>query len=372
MIMNIHHVAAGTIVFIILLLLGVVVNYQRIQILQTEIQLLEAKSHRDRTRTESEALAKSLDSLSGVVQHLYQSFKEIDKMLQEFRKNQENNQSLADKNLLPDYSDIFKRRYRLCIAVPSAARPDVTTDKMLEMLRSLHKEIDQTQDIIMIRQSFSARHNIEQRKLAQQLGIIVETDNIGWPSIDSPSLKRTLGDTFARVRWRSKQVGDFAMALQSCAKLNTPYVLLLEDDANVAKDFTSKLFQRLERVPNQNFGYITLYSGKNPPSKQPVRKIVAKNKENWFHGGNGAHGAVALLFRGQVIPGLVNYLLQEQTAMPVDWLIPGYLGGELGLENFELVPNLAQHASAKSTFKMNKDRDKWKSFSFIYDEKSPN
>ncbi|EGD72250.1 hypothetical protein PTSG_11570 [Salpingoeca rosetta] len=257
---------------------------------------------------------------------------------------------------------------RLCIAVPSAARPGAPMDLILSRLKSLREEIDGHKDRVVLRQAYSARNNVQQRQYARQLGFVVEVDTVGWKDLNAPDIKLTLGDPIDRVRWRSRQVADFAMTLKRCAEFNVTHVLLLEDDASPAKNFTTKMFNRISALPTQDFGYVSLYSGLNPPPPAPWRELTAKDDEGWFHGGDGRHGAVALLMHRKHVPGLADFLLENKLERPVDWLIPGYFGAMLRLRNFELIPNLAQHISSHSTLSKNKNREKWKSHSFVYDE----
>ena len=74
---------------------------------------------------------------------------------------------------------------------------------------------------------------------------------------------------------------------------------------------------------------------------------------------------MALLYRREVIPELVDFLRVAAMERPVDWLVPGFLVGGKSLRAFELIPNLFQHKGRHSTFDGNgKERAKMRSRTF--------
>eukprot|EP00056_Hartaetosiga_gracilis_P002476 m.53955 g.53955 ORF g.53955 m.53955 type:complete len:399 (-) comp11068_c0_seq2:1965-3161(-) len=317
-----------------------------------------------------ESIALSNEVLKGVVKESKKQQELFNQLTNGEDTNNINGNEENDKNQVVNIDNNNNNvgndhHRRICIAVPSSKR-DITIELMESRMRKLASEIDPEKDVVVLRQSFDNRHNELQRKIAKELGFKVVVDKTGWPEIDKPDIPLTFGDSPQRVRWRSKQVADFSAILSECNKEDVDYVLILEDDVTAAKKFTDKLFTQLPSIPDKNFGYMTLYSGMHSRYTN-FREIREKSVDAWFIQASGVHGAVALMFRKEVVPGLAEYLMENKFERPVDWLIPGYIGGLQKLRCFEILPNLIQHQSSVSTFSENVGRDKMRSYSFKYD-----
>ncbi|EGD74819.1 hypothetical protein PTSG_07052 [Salpingoeca rosetta] len=251
---------------------------------------------------------------------------------------------------------------RLCIGVPSAYR------EQSELLKHMQELVDESrgQSVhIILRQAYSAAQNVDERQALEKMGIEVVTATGDYPELRGDDLKQNFGDAIERVRWRSTHVLDFANTLELCYNYGSPLILMIEDDLKPAKNFVQKLLNEVDKLPDQQFGFITLYSGRaGPPGVREVAPI--KSTEDFWYGGPGQHGAVSLLFRREIVGELLAFLRQDYIERPVDWLVPGFIADTKKLRLYEVVPNLFQHMGGVSTFKQNKDRNRMRSPSFRY------
>ncbi|NWX12818.1 MGT4B acetylglucosaminyltransferase, partial [Aegotheles bennettii] len=108
---------------------------------------------------------------------------------------------------------------------------------------------------------------------------------------DLSNLKKTLGDSEDRVRWRSKQNLDYSFLMLYAYPKGTLY-LQLEDDI-VAKS-----------------GYI-----------QRIKTFAAKQSQEWMILEFSQLGFIGKLFKSEDLPFIVEFFLMFYKDKPVDWLI---------------------------------------------------
>lgn len=110
----------------------------------------------------------------------------------------------------------------------------------------------------------------------------VYTNPDGYPELEGNDLKLNFGDALERVRWRSKHALDYSNVLTKCYEMGAPYILIIEDDLQPAKDLDLKIRAALADVPDPNFGFIALYSGSiTGHTRKGLRALTVKKPMDW-------------------------------------------------------------------------------------------
>ena len=131
--------------------------------------------------------------------------------------------------------------------------------------------------------------------------------------------------------------------------------------ANKMVDFIEKTLPHARSESAAVAGFYTFYSGVEYSKETTVLPLYTESD------GDCKCGAVANVFPRERVAEYAAYLRQHMQQWPVDFQIPFYTR-DAKLRAFECLPNLFQHMGAQSTFTGNRGRDKFKSFSYVYDE----
>uniref|UniRef100_A0A8C6TXQ8 Zgc:101663 n=1 Tax=Neogobius melanostomus TaxID=47308 RepID=A0A8C6TXQ8_9GOBI len=137
-------------------------------------------------------------------------------------------------------------------------------------------------------------------------------------------LKRNFNDAADRVSFRSKQNIDYAFLVHYTAALGQ-YYLQLEDDVGAAKNFLSKIRQRI---------------AEQDAKKQPAWACLEFSKL----------GYIGKLYKSHDLPLLARFLFLFYQEMPCDWLMTRFhdLLAQKGPIAFR--PSLFQHTGTFSSF----------------------
>ena len=119
--------------------------------------------------------------------------------------------------------------------------------------------------------------------------LLMVVDQETYPTFQG--LERTYGDPEMRVKWRSKQVVDYAMMMHYAKNLSS-YFLLLEDDVAATNNWVDK-----------------------------AQAFVKEQKVPWAMIDLVGSGTVGNLFQREHIGKLVDYLCLFYDKMPADYLI---------------------------------------------------
>lgn len=159
-------------------------------------------------------------------------------------------------------------------------------------------------------------------------------------------LRQSFGDSFHRVKWRSKQNLDQIFVMMYAYHLNPKYYLMLEDDILASNDYLSKIYADTESRKDQNYVMISYCQ----------------------------LGAIGKLIRRELLPSLVTYFRLFWADKPLDWLLLDYMKSRVcneskgdkdcadRIKEVEIVykPSLFQHVGITSSLdgKIQKLRDK--------------
>ena len=151
------------------------------------------------------------------------------------------------------------------------------------------------------------------------------------------NLKRNFNDKPERVRWRAKQVADFALMFMYSQNLSDYYVQI-EDDVICSRNFVSAIRDYIDMMERN------------------------LEKEHWAMLEFSELGFIGKLFRSDDLSRLARFMLMFYEEQPVDWLM-SYFRMSMGQRNvFMRKPTLFQHIGLKSSFDITKDntlRDKY-------------
>ena len=119
-----------------------------------------------------------------------------------------------------------------------------------------------------------------------------------YPPMNSTITKRTFNDTIERVRWRAKQVMDFAFLFSYIQSLSE-YHIIVDDDVVVVSQYITAIRT-----------YVEMQSKSNP---------------NWVALHFSHFVAIGLLFHSADLPKLAQFLIMFHQDQPVDMLIEKYI-----------------------------------------------
>eukprot|EP00040_Diaphanoeca_grandis_P020342 m.108213 g.108213 ORF g.108213 m.108213 type:complete len:646 (+) comp27854_c0_seq1:244-2181(+) len=236
----------------------------------------------------------------------------------------------------------------LTIAIPSACREQSNFGYL--GTRTAKLALQGTK--LVVWQSRSAVNNVEETKALESAGFVVKQSD-GYPQME---LKTTLGDKIQRVRWRSTEVLDYINTLTLAYSQKSKYILVVQDDTFAAPDVGGKLKAAIDHINKEDpeFGFVSFYTETVTSASHFTG--VKHLKNGLFEMVNSNHfgrvgQCVALLYRREIIPWLVDHLRENYNAMPVDWMIYSLLAhvGKKQLRLFGYLPNLFQHVGKIST-----------------------
>ncbi|GAU93552.1 hypothetical protein RvY_05478 [Ramazzottius varieornatus] len=151
---------------------------------------------------------------------------------------------------------------------------------------------------------------------------------------DLNALPSTLGDPPERMKWRAKQVLDFAYLMMYGHKKGV-YYMQLEDDVVTKPSYVTKI------------------------------KNFAGSQEGYVMMEFSSLGFISKLFKSSDLPNFVEFLLMFYETKPIDWLLANYLFVKVCLDNHEAKycpkalekairkykPSLFQHMGVESSLK---------------------
>lgn len=251
-------------------------------------------------------------------------------------------QAFVDMTMSIDRSEATNDNV-LTIGIPSACREQ---SKFL-ILANRTATLAPRETKFVCWQSHGNSYSTQEATKLSAIGYQVNAHKNGYPPI---YLYHSLGDSFARVRWRSTEVLDYANTLKLAYEQQSKYILILQDDTFVAPNFGKELNRAIEALESidPQFGMLSLYTGSYSTKIGIFEQTVSKTK-SLYYGREGQ--AVALLYRREVIPDLCRYITRHYIEYPVDWMIYGYIGHlhEPPLKIYGVIPNLVQHVGKIST-----------------------
>lgn len=143
-------------------------------------------------------------------------------------------------------------------------------------------------------------------------------------------LHRNFGDSAERVRWRAKQVADYA-ALFAFSAGQSQYYLQLEDDVQSTPSFVSHIKQFI--------------------------KSTEKPRSVWAMLEFSELGFIGKLFRTEDLDRLSRYMNMFYAEQPVDWLMIGFRQSMGQRQRLIRNPTLFQHFGVKSSFDTSRNND---------------
>ena len=151
-----------------------------------------------------------------------------------------------------DPSDALPGRM-LVIGIPSACREDSNLAYLARRLVH-HAAADLGALVRFVAwQSHSAADDTADAEALRHLGFTVAANRAGYTPF---SLRTTLGDPAARVRWRSTEALDYSRLLGLAYAERTQYVLIVQDDTFAAPDVGQHLRKVCSKVPSFLFLYL--------------------------------------------------------------------------------------------------------------------
>lgn len=185
--------------------------------------------------------------------------------------------------------------------------------------------------------------------------IKILTKTNGYGNLLQQDLPRFFNDPIQQVLWRSKECLDFAFSMDY-ARIFGDYVLFMEDDVIVAKNFTEKVMEYLEdptiKSNSSSWLFFSLYSNYN----NTQIGLIPKQFYDFDACTQG------ILFRSTDLSDLVDFIRYKYFQAPLDYLLRDYLRNT-GKKMFYAIPNLVQHIQGFSSFQ-GKGQYTHKSFTF--------
>ncbi|KAK3587378.1 hypothetical protein CHS0354_028751 [Potamilus streckersoni] len=249
----------------------------------------------------------------------------------------------TERFFTPDLSPLLlgkRRNYRgfLTIGVPSVQRPNTDRIYLFETLDSIVQHTD-TKDkeeatvVISICDINNTYNDIIANRLNNDykyyinsgfLQVIKAKANI---YLNFNKLKRNLGDSLERVKWRTKQNVDFAF-LKLYSRGLSKYYIQLEDDVITSENFVKDIRRELERMAFYNM--------------------------SWFMLEFSRLGNIGKLYKSSDLDLIAHYLLSFSDQMPGDLLI-GNLRKRMGqsrplFSRFSLFQHVGKFSSLKNKF----------------------
>lgn len=248
---------------------------------------------------------------------------------------------------IPDTAALDNRL--LTIGIPSACREHSHFQFLAKRTASLAPAGTR----LVCWQSRSAVHNAADKAALEGLGFAVTANTAGFPALRIPN---SLGDPFQRVRWRATEALDYVNVLRAAYAEQSRYILILQDDTFVAPEFGKKLTEALETLSamDAEFGMLSIYTGSTTKPTGVHEQEKTEVKTMYF----GREGqAVALVYRREIVPELIQFISGHYLEYPVDWTIYGYIGHvrPRPLRIYAAIPNLVQHVGKISTGQHVKD-----------------
>mmetsp|Transcript_17697 Transcript_17697/g.29104 ORF Transcript_17697/g.29104 Transcript_17697/m.29104 type:complete len:350 (+) Transcript_17697:178-1227(+) len=163
--------------------------------------------------------------------------------------------------------------------------------------------------------------------------VIANTE--GYEEMRRP-LNLTHGDSLERVKWRSKQVLDFAYLMEYC-KDKADYYIHLEDDIVAAKNYLQRIDDWLRKNYESRSDWIIL-SFFNPWSIE----------DGGVYNPDSFSGFIGQLYRSSDLEEVIRFFKRRYNDSPADWLMKDYLK-ESSKKVFAKKPCLFQHIGVLSS-----------------------
>ncbi|XP_035205351.1 alpha-1,3-mannosyl-glycoprotein 4-beta-N-acetylglucosaminyltransferase C-like [Stegodyphus dumicola] len=243
------------------------------------------------------------------------------------------------------YGTLPRNEKFLTIAIPTVLRRK--ENYLRTTLESLLKNMDAEEHELVIILVLFADSDAQLRTKRAKETALQFSDSVGSGLLllvqllpeyypESKITRRTFNDSMDRIKWRSKQVLDFAFLL-NCSQNLSKYFLILEDDIIATKDYVSAI---------QKF-------------------VNSKSNNDWVSLTFSGFYIIGRLFRTEDLKKLSNFLLMFHLEKPVDLLIMQYL--DLLVPSTEYVtrriPGLFQHIGLFSSLDGKVQKAKDRSFS---------
>jgi N-Acetylglucosaminyltransferase-IV (GnT-IV) conserved region len=169
--------------------------------------------------------------------------------------------------------------------------------------------------------------------------------------------KLTHGDSAERVRWRSKEVLDYAFVLQRCAAMATgQYIAVVQDDVlftGVIAGVVGWLNEHMAAAPSTSTGAwcsASLFDIGN--RGRAARHGSGSTRVHELDTSNMVARVFAADRGGKDIGRLARYLRRRFDDSPVDWLADEHCRAQ-GRKTYVMRPNPIRHRGAVSSFALN-------------------
>lgn len=166
--------------------------------------------------------------------------------------------------------------------------------------------------------------------------------------------KHTLGDSEARVAWRSKEAQDYAEVLRRCADMTTGrYVLILQDDVLFTSAFHNAVQWADTTLRQREY--------KDEQGRTRIQRICSGSlfdmapediKQKDGHVLESSN-MVARIWPLDIVPRIFNYIATNFDEKPVDWLVDEMCRRSRRV-TLVMEPNVVRHRGAISSFSGNK------------------
>ncbi|XP_070567751.1 alpha-1,3-mannosyl-glycoprotein 4-beta-N-acetylglucosaminyltransferase C-like [Ptychodera flava] len=148
---------------------------------------------------------------------------------------------------------------------------------------------------------------------------VIEAPQSFYPPLEN--LKQKYGDSQDRIRWRSKQVVDYAFLFSYCQDIST-YYLQLEDDVVSSPNFISS-----------------------------IRVFIESQDHPWVTLEFSELGFIGKLYHSTDLPKLSEFALLFYDEQPVDYLLRYHLAVMGQTKTLIHLPSLFQHVGQESSLK---------------------
>lgn len=167
-----------------------------------------------------------------------------------------------------------------------------------------------------------------------------------------PPQKATLGDSWGRVVWRSKEARDYAEVLRRCAaQAEGRFIMLVQDDVL----FHPEIAQVPQWAEKWFRDDVVVSAGRTK-----VRRVCSASLFDAFGGVDGAElsasNMVARVWEVARVEAAVKYLERNFEEMPVDWLVDRLCKSQRR-RTLVMWPNPVRHRGKVSSFEGNVDRE---------------
>ena len=165
--------------------------------------------------------------------------------------------------------------------------------------------------------------NNHSRELDSGLLLLAIADPNNYPPLKG--LATNHGDSEIRVKWRSKQVADYAFMFHYARNMST-YYLQLEDDTITVSGWVSK-----------------------------IKQFIHMQTKTWATLQLSSKGFIGKLFKSKDLQSIAEYFMLFYDKMPVDWLYDYYIRLNVNMDIPMRIPTLFQHQGRISSLETKKE-----------------